>query len=128
MRRIKQAPSERVRLERMLLHDWLLIVANSGMRPTEAKNLRWKDVEFMETDDGGHVVRLWVQGKGKRRDLIAQPNARIYLERLKERSQPESDGDYMFRSQRPIKPMQKGYEEQDEHLSHGREAIRPMAR
>lgn len=66
-------------LERMLLHDWLLIVANSGMRPTEARNLRWKDVEFLETEDGGHVVRLWVQGKGKRRDLIAQPNARIYL-------------------------------------------------
>jgi hypothetical protein len=31
-------------------------------------------------------------------------------------------------SQRPIEPMQKRYEEQDEHLSHGREAIRPMAR
>ncbi len=45
-------------LERMLLHDWLLIVANSGMRPTEARNLRWKDVEFLETEDGGHVVRL----------------------------------------------------------------------
>jgi hypothetical protein len=24
--------------------------------------------------------------------------------------------------------MQKGYEEQDEHLLHGRKAIRPMAR
>jgi hypothetical protein len=24
--------------------------------------------------------------------------------------------------------MQKGYQEQDEHLSHGREVIRPMAR
>ena len=31
-------------------------------------------------------------------------------------------------SQRPIKPMQKGYEKPDEPLSHGREAIRPMAR
>ncbi len=31
-------------------------------------------------------------------------------------------------SQRSIKPMQKGYEEQGEHLSHGQEAIRPMAR
>jgi len=30
-------------------------------------------------------------------------------------------------SQRPIKPMQKGYEKPDEPLSHGREAIRPMA-
>ena len=30
-------------------------------------------------------------------------------------------------SQRPIKPMQKDYDEQNEHLSHGREAIRPMA-
>ncbi len=29
-------------------------------------------------------------------------------------------------SQRPIKPMQKGYEEQDENLSHGREALRPI--
>ncbi len=31
-------------------------------------------------------------------------------------------------SQRPIKPMRKRYKKQDEHLSQGREAIRPMAR
>jgi integrase len=76
VRRWKKAPSELVRLERMLLHDWLLIMSNSGMRPTEAKNLRWKDVEFIEMEDGGHIVRLWVEGKGKRRDLIAQHHVR----------------------------------------------------
>ena len=112
VRRLKKAPSERVRLERMLLHDWLLIMANSGMRPTEAKNLRWMDVEFLKTEDGGHVVRLWVEGKGKRRDLIAQPNARIYLERLKDRTKPESDEDFVFRSAdgERIESFKKGFD------------------
>ena len=82
------------------------------MRPTEAKNLRWKDVSYLQTEDGGHVVQLLVSGKGKRRELIAQPNARIYLERLRDRTQPESQDDFLFRDQdgNRIESFKKGFD------------------
>ena len=94
--RIRKAPGERVRHDRQLLHDWILIMANSGMRPTEAKNLRWKDVTYTQTEGDGHVVQLLVSGKGKRRELIAMPSTRIYLERLRDRNQPTDPEQFVF--------------------------------
>jgi integrase len=110
--RCRTAINERVRLDPQLLHDWMLIMANSGMRPTEAKNLRWKDVSYIETEDGGHVVQLLVQGKGKRRELIAMPHTKIYLERLRERTRPENPDDYVFRDEHGnrIESFKKGFD------------------
>ena len=49
----------------MLLHDWLLIVANSGMRPTEAKNLLWKYVEFTEIARALVLAKHWPAYRGR---------------------------------------------------------------
>lgn len=78
------------------MHDWLLIMSNTGMRPTEAKNLKWGDVEYHVTQSGDTVVRIWVHGKGKKRDLVAMPHTKIYLDRLKLRSPRTTDADHVF--------------------------------
>jgi len=112
VRRWKAAKSDRVKADRMLLHDWLLIMANSGMRPTEAKNLRWKDVEYITDAEGSLIVSLWVRGKGKRRQLIAQPRTRLYLNRLRERTSFSNDEDPVFCNDEgiPIESFKKGFD------------------
>lgn len=47
---------------RTITYNFILIMANTGMRPSEARNLRWQDV-FVQTDKQGRsFVRLAVHG------------------------------------------------------------------
>lgn len=61
--------TEGIRADRVRLHAYIELMANSGLRPTEAKNLTWGDISlFRETR---HLplyqqdARLAVHGKGK---------------------------------------------------------------
>ena len=70
---------------RELLRDYVLILANTGMRHgTEAQNLRWKHISTFE-QDGRSYVAMWVKGKTKERELIARHSCLIYLKRLHQR-------------------------------------------
>jgi len=86
--RCKKAPTEKIRRQRLLLHDFILIMANSGTRPIEAMTLRWRDISNHVSPQTGerHTV-LSVRGKSKRRDLIAQRSTWKYFERIKERQE-----------------------------------------
>jgi integrase len=67
---------------RQLLRDYVLILANTGMRHgTEAANLKWKDVAFIKKADQ-HYLQMTVSGKRGRRSLIARHQTEVYLERL----------------------------------------------
>jgi len=57
---------------RLLLRDYVLILANTGIRHgTEAQNLRWKHVGIIE-QGGSKYVTLWVNGKTGSRELIGR--------------------------------------------------------
>jgi integrase len=57
---------------RLLLRDYILILANTGMRHgTEAQNLRWKNISTFERE-----------GRSKARELIARHSCLIYLKRI----------------------------------------------
>jgi hypothetical protein len=57
---------------RELLRDYVLILANTGMRHgTEAQNLCWKHVSIIE-QNGRSYVAMWVKAKTKERELIAR--------------------------------------------------------
>jgi integrase len=68
------------------------------MRPGEAKNLRWRDVTTARDRDGNDIVVLFVQGKGKSRQLVAVPSVGQYLDRIRalakeaNRKRAEQDG------------------------------------
>ena len=49
----------------------ILIACNTGMRPAEMKNLRWRDIMPAKDREGREIVVLFVQGKGKSRKLVA---------------------------------------------------------
>ena len=57
---------------RHLLRDYILILANTGMRHgTEAENLRWKHISLFE-DKGLKYLEMSVSGKTGRRDIICR--------------------------------------------------------
>mgnify|MGYP006431238527 CR=1 FL=1 len=86
-KRMRQAQDQRVREQRQLLHDFVLIMVNSGLRPVEAHSLRWRDIEAFKSKEGRTYVRLWVRGKGKKRETVPMTNTRVYLNRIKQRRQ-----------------------------------------
>lgn len=65
----QKAVTEGIQADRIRLHAYIELLANSGLRPTEAKNLTWGDISlFRETR---HLplhqqdARLAVRGKGR---------------------------------------------------------------
>ena len=71
---------------RELLRDYVLILANTGMRHgTESYGLKWKHI----TEFDSHGVRylgLWVNGKTGPRELVARHRCVTYLQRIHKRS------------------------------------------
>jgi integrase len=71
---------------RELLRDYVLLLANTGMRHgTEAMNLKWRDIAWI-TKNKERYLQLTVSGKTKKRSLIALHNAENYLRRIQQRS------------------------------------------
>ncbi len=70
---------------RLLLRDYVLILANTGIREgTEADNLLWQHVHLFE-DKGKQYLEMSVNGKTGRRDIICRANTLIFLKRIHER-------------------------------------------
>lgn len=90
-RRIRKAPNKVCKERRIELHYWICMLANTGMRPVEAKNLRWCDV-----DDIGESVVLSVNGKDKFGDLVARPPAKHYLAKIKALRNNPKPTDYVW--------------------------------
>jgi len=82
---------------RTVAYNFVLIMCNTGMRPSEAKNLRWRDISTSQDREGRELVVLFVQGKGKSRKLVAPKSVGDYFERIREatrqyRRQAAGDG------------------------------------
>jgi len=59
---------------RLLLRDYVLILANTGMRAgTEVDNLLWQHVRVFR-EDGKEYLEMTVNGKTGRRDIICRAN------------------------------------------------------
>lgn len=80
---IKRARTKKFEWHRQLAYNFILIMCNTGMRPAEAKNLRWRDVAIRTDADGRRMVILHVRGKDKSRQLVAAGNVADYLERVR---------------------------------------------
>lgn len=71
---------------RYLLRDYVLILANTGMRHgTEAQNLLWKHVDVF-TDNDLQYVELHLDGKTKARDAIGRAGTLKFLQRIHSRT------------------------------------------
>lgn len=97
---VKAAPNARSMWARTVAYNFVLIMCNTGMRPPEAKNLRWRDVAFRTDDQGRAFVVLHVRGKDKFRDLVAASNVATYLERVRETSAATGPDDAVFTTEK----------------------------
>ncbi|MCC7037602.1 MAG: tyrosine-type recombinase/integrase [Alphaproteobacteria bacterium] len=93
---VKEARGDNNEWYRTVAYNFLLIMCNTGMRPSEAKNLLWKDVDIQTDKHGRQFVRLAVRGKGKHRNLVAASNVATYFERIKEISKAAKPDDWVF--------------------------------
>ncbi|MBR3371927.1 MAG: site-specific integrase [Rhodobacteraceae bacterium] len=70
---------------RHLLRDYVLILANTGIRHgTETENLRWKHVHLFE-EGGFTFLEMSVPGKTGQRDLVCRASTINYLKRIQSR-------------------------------------------
>lgn len=81
---------------RTVAYNFILIMCNTGMRPSEAKNLRWRDISSAVDRDKRELVVLFVQGKGKSRKLVAPKSVGDYLDRIKVIAKATGSDDRVF--------------------------------
>ena len=81
---------------RTVVYNFILIMCNTGMRPREAKNLRWRDITPAHDREKREIVVLFVQGKDKSRKLVAPKSVSDYLERIREISKATGPDDRVF--------------------------------
>jgi integrase len=62
---------------RTMTHNFVLIMCNTGMRPSEAKNLCWEHIKRSKDRDGHDIVTLFVQGTAALREKIIQEGGNV---------------------------------------------------
>jgi integrase len=93
---IKEAKTPGSAWYRTVAYNFILIMSNTGMRPPEAKNLRWRDLSVREDKQGRKFVVLHVRGKDKFRNLVAAGNVADYFERIRAIGKATGDDDFIF--------------------------------
>jgi integrase len=107
--------------ERLMLCQYMLVLANTGIRVGEARMLKWRDIESQErllNDKKVKDIIFWVKGKTNSRDVVARSDAvseylsRIYEMRTKELGKAPPLEEYVFcrRNGDPIGNFKKGFE------------------
>ena len=88
--------NDKWRYTRRLLRDYVLVLANSGIRVGEANNLRWRDVVAFKDDHGRSNVQLHVSGKTGARVVIPRVAVARYLDRMRQLRGSVTDDDWVF--------------------------------
>jgi len=74
------------------LHDFVLLMANTGLRPDEVKHLEFRDVEIVEDEySGQQILEIEVRGKRGVGYCKSMPGAVRPFERLRDRERPVAD-------------------------------------
>lgn len=82
---VRQGRAGNERSKRLLLRDYVLILANTGIRAgTEAMNLKWKHIAI-EKHNGNEYVTFYLRGKTGKRQIQIRHTAVRYLQRIQQR-------------------------------------------
>jgi integrase len=72
------------------LHDFVLLMANTGLRPDEVKLLEYRDVDIVDDEySGQRILEIEVRGKRGVGYCKSMPGAVRPFERMLERNEPE---------------------------------------
>ena len=95
-KRIQTARDQHTRRSRELLRHYVLVLANSGIRPGEANNLNVRDVHPFKDDKGRSNYRLVVRGKTGERDAIVRSVAAKRLDKYLAKRRAMDPAGFMF--------------------------------
>jgi len=88
-RRVKNPPKPRWQRSYEQLHDYVLFMANTGLRPDEAARLQFRDVTVvLDEDTNERILEIEVRGKRGVGYCKSMPGAVIPFERLRSRPRP----------------------------------------
>ena len=94
--RIAAARDERTRRSREVLRYYVLVLANSGIRPGEAHTLKVRDVHPFKDEKGRNNYRLVVRGKTGERDAIVRSVAAKRLDKYLTKRRAEDPAGLLF--------------------------------
>jgi integrase len=81
----KKAREERTRQMRELLRDYVLILANTGIRTgKEADDIKWKHLRWHQDKDERYLM-ISVKGKTGERELVARHGTEVFFQRIQSR-------------------------------------------
>jgi integrase len=112
-RLLRKGPNAFHRFHRELLRDYLLFMANSGLRPNEARQLQWRDVRVEgEKRKRILIVEVAPTTKTGARTVVCRDGAHVYLERLKQHSHHTAPDDLVFGNENgePVENLGKSFE------------------
>jgi integrase len=88
--RAQHPKKERFRWECEQLHDYVLFMANTGLRPDEAARLEHRDVRIVRDEPTGEtILEIEVRGKRGIGYCKSMPGAVLPFKRLKKRNDPQ---------------------------------------
>jgi integrase len=100
-------------LQREMLRHYLLFMANSGLRPNEARQLLWRDVRVEKDEDGKKalVVEVAPTSKTGQRTVVCREGTATYIDRLRKLSRHTGPDDYVFCSHdgKPVENFNKTF-------------------
>jgi integrase len=89
-RRAQKPKKKRWAWESAQVHDYVLFMANTGLRPDEAMRLEYRDVKVVMDDDTAEtILEIEVRGKRGVGYCKSMPGAVRPFQRLKERNNPQ---------------------------------------
>ena len=101
--------------QRFMTHQYVLVLANTGLRVGELRGLRWSDLRTVQTNDGTRLVAE-VRGKTGVREVVFQDGAenyikRVYDQRMDELGDPPPEDEVIFchRDGSPIQTMKTAF-------------------
>lgn len=94
----RAGPNALHRFQREMLRHYVLFLANSGLRPNEAKQLLWRDIREEQDEDGtpALVIEVAPSTKTGARTVVCREGTGHYLERLKKISKHTAPDNYIF--------------------------------
>jgi integrase len=103
--------------DRVMLTNYVLVLANTGIRVGEARALKWSDIDSFTGDDEKENIVLQVRGKTGAREVVARtPAVKEYLQRIYELRTSEigskprmSESIFCHNDGSPIHSFKKGF-------------------
>jgi integrase len=83
--------------QRQMLENYVLFMRASGLRPNEARQLKWKDIQVIRTSEGEEIVlQISPMTKTGERECVPIKHARDYLRNIAELSSHTGPNDFVF--------------------------------